>query len=85
MRRHAAGVSMQVKELERELGIDLVERRGNSVAITPAGQEIASRAETILHQVRELSDYAHQHQGVLPARCASGSFPPSRPIFCPRS
>ena len=37
-------LSMQIKELERELGVDLVERRGGSVAMTQVGHEIASRA-----------------------------------------
>ncbi|QRM29375.1 LysR family transcriptional regulator [Microvirga sp. VF16] len=76
-------LSMQIKELERELGVDLVERRGNSVAITPAGQEIASRAETILNQVRELSDYAHQYQGVLTGPLRLGIIPSIAPYLLP--
>ena len=76
-------LSMQVKELERELGVELVERRGNSVAITPAGQEIASRAEAILNQVRELSDYAHQHQGVLTGPLRLGIIPSIAPYLLP--
>jgi len=76
-------LSMQIKELERELGIELVERRGNSVAITPAGQEIASRAEAILNQVRELSDYAHQHQGVLTGPLRLGIIPSIAPYLLP--
>ncbi|MGO4526723.1 LysR substrate-binding domain-containing protein [Microvirga sp. 2MCAF35] len=76
-------LSMQIKELERELGIDLVERRGNSVAITPAGQEIAQRADAILNQVRELSDYAHQHQGVLTGPLRLGIIPSIAPYLLP--
>ncbi|EIM26963.1 LysR substrate-binding domain-containing protein [Microvirga lotononidis] len=76
-------LSMQIKELERELGIELVERRGNSVAITPAGQEIAQRAEAILNQVRELSDYAHQHQGVLTGPLRLGIIPSIAPYLLP--
>src|SRR5687768_11770320 len=68
-------LSMQIKELERELGVELVERRGNSVAITLAGQEIAARAEAILNQVRELSDYARQHHGILTGPLRLGIIP----------
>jgi LysR family hydrogen peroxide-inducible transcriptional activator len=77
-------LSMQVKELERELGIDLVERRGNSVALTPAGQEIAARAEAILHQVRELADYARQHHGVLTGPLRLGIIPSIAPYLLPK-
>ncbi|MBA1155485.1 LysR substrate-binding domain-containing protein [Microvirga mediterraneensis] len=76
-------LSMQIKELERELGIALVERRGNTVAITTAGQDIASRAEAILNQVRELSEYAHQHQGVLTGPLRLGIIPSIAPYLLP--
>ncbi|WP_114943240.1 LysR substrate-binding domain-containing protein [Microvirga calopogonii] len=76
-------LSMQIKELERELGIELVERRGSAVAITPAGQDIALRAEAILNQVRELSDYAHQHQGVLTGPLRLGIIPSIAPYLLP--
>jgi LysR family hydrogen peroxide-inducible transcriptional activator len=76
-------LSMQIKELEKELGLDLVERRGNSVALTLAGQEIASRAEAILSQVRELSDYARQHQGVLTGPLRLGIIPSIAPYLLP--
>lgn len=76
-------LSMQIKELERELGVELVERRGNTIAVTPAGQEIAARAETILSQVRELSDYARQHQGVLTGSLRLGIIPSIAPYLLP--
>ncbi|WP_262030388.1 LysR substrate-binding domain-containing protein [Microvirga sp. Mcv34] len=76
-------LSMQIKELERELGIALVERRGNAVAITPAGQDIAQRAEAILNQVRDLSDYAHQQQGVLTGPLRLGIIPSIAPYLLP--
>lgn len=76
-------LSMQIKELERELGVELVERRGNTVAITPIGQEIAARADAILNQVRELSDYARQHQGLLTGPLRLGIIPSIAPYLLP--
>ncbi|MBB3020187.1 LysR family hydrogen peroxide-inducible transcriptional activator [Microvirga lupini] len=76
-------LSMQIKELERELGVELVERRGNAIAVTPAGQEIAARAKAILSQVRELSDYARQHHGVLTGSLRLGIIPSIAPYLLP--
>ena len=76
-------LSMQIKELERELGVELVERRGNTIAVTPAGQEIAARAEAILSQVRELSDCARQHHGVLTGTLRLGIIPSVAPYLLP--
>ncbi len=76
-------LSMQIKELEQELGVELVERRGNAVALTMAGQEIAARAEGILAQVRELADYARQHQGVLTGPLRLGIIPSVAPYLLP--
>lgn len=76
-------LSMQIKDLERELGVELVERRGNTIAVTLAGQEIASRAEAILNQVRELSDFARQHQGVLTGPLRLGIIPSIAPYLLP--
>lgn len=76
-------LSMQIKEFERELGIELVERRGNSVVLTLAGQEIAGRAEAILTQVRELSELARQHHGVLSGPVRLGIIPSVAPYLLP--
>ncbi|WP_134499310.1 LysR substrate-binding domain-containing protein [Microvirga pakistanensis] len=76
-------LSMQIKELERELGVELVERRGNSVVLTRAGREIAERAEAILGQVRELAALARQHQGVLSGPVRLGMIPSVAPYLLP--
>ncbi|MGF9758489.1 LysR substrate-binding domain-containing protein [Microvirga sp. 0TCS3.31] len=76
-------LSMQIKELERELGVELVERRGNTIAVTPAGQEIAARSEAILSQVKELSDFARQHHGVLTGSLRLGIIPSIAPYLLP--
>ncbi|MEZ0172453.1 LysR substrate-binding domain-containing protein [Microvirga sp. TS319] len=76
-------LSMQIKELERELGVELAERRGNSVILTQAGREVAERAEAILGQVRELSELAGQHQGVLSNTVRLGIIPSVAPYLLP--
>jgi LysR family hydrogen peroxide-inducible transcriptional activator len=76
-------LSMQVKDLEQELGVVLVERRGNSVGLTLAGQEIAARAEAILAQVRELTDFACQQRGVLTGTLRLGIIPSVAPYLLP--
>ncbi|RDI62516.1 hydrogen peroxide-inducible genes activator [Microvirga subterranea] len=76
-------LSMQIKELEQELGIGLVERRGNAVALTLAGQEIAARAGAILTQVRELTDFACQQRGVLTGPLRLGIIPSVAPYLLP--
>lgn len=77
-------LSMQIKELERELGIELVERRGNSVVLSSAGQEVAGRAAAILGQVRELSEWARQHHGVLSGPMRLGIIPSVAPYLLPQ-
>ena len=48
-----SAVSQQLGALERELGYDLLERRGRSVHLTPAGLLLVERAEGILAQLAE--------------------------------
>ncbi|NIX75746.1 hydrogen peroxide-inducible genes activator [Microvirga terricola] len=76
-------LSMQIKELERELGIELVERRGNVVTLTAVGQEIAARAEAILADVRELAECARQQNGVLTGSLRLGIIPSVAPYLLP--
>ena len=53
-------LSMQIKELEAELGAQLVERRGKLVILTAAGGEIAKVARRILADISELETMADQ-------------------------
>lgn len=53
-------LSMQIKELEAGLGMQLVERRGKLVLLTAAGAEIAKVARRILADISELETMADQ-------------------------
>src|SRR6185437_8874379 len=67
-------LSMQVRELEREIGAALVERRPNDIALTDTGLEVAERAERILAATRDLVDFA-RHRDVLSGVLKLGIIP----------
>lgn len=46
-----SAVSQSIAQLETELGVDLVERRGRGVELTQAGRQLVQRAERILSEV----------------------------------
>lgn len=75
-------LSMQIQEMERELGVALVER-GRTIRLTDAGEEIAARAATILQQIEGLSDFASQRRGILTGRLRLGVIPSIAPYLLP--
>jgi len=77
-------LSMQVRELEREIGIELVERRSGEIALTDTGLEVARRAEQILAASRDLVDFA-RHRGVLTGTLRLGIIPTVAPYVLPRA
>ena len=76
-------LSMQVRELEREIGAELVERRPNEIALTDIGLEVAERAEHILAATRDLVDFA-RHRDLLSGRLKLGIIPTLAPYVLPR-
>jgi LysR family hydrogen peroxide-inducible transcriptional activator len=75
-------LSMQIRELERELGADLVERRPGEIAVTDTGLEVARRAERILAAARDLVDFA-RHRDVLSGPLKLGIIPTLAPYLLP--
>jgi DNA-binding transcriptional LysR family regulator len=53
MHLSAPAVSMQIKELEEELGLALFLRSGRKVALTPAGEAFRIYADKVLSALRE--------------------------------
>src|ERR1700677_1701 len=47
-------LSMQIRDLEKELGVELVERRPGEAALTDVGLEVARARERVLPAPREL-------------------------------
>jgi LysR family hydrogen peroxide-inducible transcriptional activator len=75
-------LSMQVRELEREIGTELVERRSSDIALTETGLEVARRAEHILAATRDLVDFA-RHRDVLTGKLRLGIIPTLAPYVLP--
>jgi LysR family hydrogen peroxide-inducible transcriptional activator len=75
-------LSMQVRELERGIGAELVERRTGEIALTETGLEVERRAEHILAATRDLIDFA-RHRGVLTGKLRLGIIPTLAPYVLP--
>jgi LysR family transcriptional regulator, hydrogen peroxide-inducible genes activator len=76
-------LSMQIQELEKELGLQLLERRPKGVQLTTEGREIALRASRILAEVRDLGDFARQHASPLSGPLHLGVIPSVAPYVLP--
>ncbi len=77
-------LSMQVQELERSLGVQLLERGRNGVILTEGGKEIAERAARVLADVRDIIDAARRQGDVLSGPLALGVIPSLAPYILPR-
>ena len=77
-------LSMQIKELEEELGAALFERRPGEVVLTPLGHEIAARASSILLAVNDLGAIAKHRTRVLAGPLSLGIIPTLAPYILPR-
>jgi DNA-binding transcriptional LysR family regulator len=68
-----SAISQQLSALERELGYELLERRGRSVHLTPAARLLVDRSESILAQLAEAEAEAKAVAGAAgpPLRIAS--------------
>ncbi len=76
-------LSMQIQELERELGVKLVER-GRTVRLTDAGEEVARRTAHILAEIHGLADLGASRRAPLTGRLRLGVIPSIAPYVLPR-
>lgn len=76
-------LSMQVRELEAELGGPLVERTSGGASLTALGREVVARGARILAAVRELDDLARIHGEVLSGPIRLGVIPSIAPFLLP--
>jgi len=76
-------LSLQIQELERNLGVDLVERSKAAIGLTEAGREIAARATRILADIGDLEDFSRQSGRLLTGPLRLGVIPSVGPYLLP--
>jgi LysR family hydrogen peroxide-inducible transcriptional activator len=77
-------LSMQIRELEKFLGVELVERRLRDIVLTDIGIEVVRRGGRVLAESRDLVDFARHHGRPLTGRLRLGVIPTIAPYLLPR-
>jgi LysR family hydrogen peroxide-inducible transcriptional activator len=76
-------LSVQIRELEEALGVQLFERSPRQVRLTAFGTEFALRVRSVLRSVDELGDLARASRGGLAGRLRIGVIPTIAPYLLP--
>jgi LysR family hydrogen peroxide-inducible transcriptional activator len=76
-------LSTQIRKLERELGVDLVERNPRHVVLTDAGQRVVQRARVMLAEADKIRGIALQAQDPEAGSLRLGLFPTLAPYLLP--
>ena len=76
-------LSMQIKELEAQLGTELFDRSTRSLRLTGLGEDFADRVRDILRAVDELGDLARAAQTGLSGPLRIGVIPTVAPYLLP--
>lgn len=77
-------LSMQIAELERTLGVKVVERRPGEVFLTEIGRDIVRRGDELLTAARDLVDFARHRTRPLTGRLTLGVIPSLAPYLLPK-
>lgn len=75
--------SVAIKELEIQLGAQLVDRTNKSVTITRLGREVANHARHCIRDVEYLTEIARSNQESLTGRLNMGVIPTIAPFVLP--
>jgi len=76
-------LSTQIRKLEEELGLPLVERAPRKVMLTPAGQDAAARARVIVAEVEQMKEAARRSRDPEAGAVRLGIFPTLGPYLLP--
>jgi LysR family hydrogen peroxide-inducible transcriptional activator len=76
-------LSTQIKKLEEELGVQLVERSPKNIMLTPVGEEIAARARLVLSDIDQIRSVARRSGNPADGVLRLGLFPTLAPYFLP--
>jgi LysR family transcriptional regulator, hydrogen peroxide-inducible genes activator len=77
-------LSMQIRALEKDLGVALVERRHGDIALTETGRELARRGESVLAGAQDLVALARRRSAPLTGTLGIGVIPTLAPYVLPK-
>ncbi len=77
-------LSTGLKELETTLGVQLVERDKQTVALTKVGEEVVARARQVLVAAEDLSDFASDASRSMHGQLRLGVIPTIAPFVLPK-
>ncbi len=76
-------LSTQIKKLEDELGVILIERNNKQVLLTDVGEQIIAKSRQILKNVDEVREIASQHKEPDAGRITLAAIPTLAPYLLP--
>jgi LysR family transcriptional regulator, hydrogen peroxide-inducible genes activator len=76
-------LSTQIRKLEEELGVALVERAPRHIMLTPAGRDAAERARRIVSDIEDMREAARRSQNPEAGAVRLGIFPTLGPYLLP--
>ncbi|WP_376696113.1 LysR substrate-binding domain-containing protein [Wenzhouxiangella sp. EGI_FJ10305] len=76
-------LSTQIRKLEEELEVQLVERHPRQVMLTPVGEEIVGRARTLIGEMEAIRAIARRSHDPHSGTVRIGIFPTLAPYFLP--
>ncbi len=78
-------LSTQIRKLEDELGVSLVERAPRKVMLTPIGHDIVERARRVVGDVEQIRESARRSQDPEAGTVRLGVFPTLGPYLLPHA
>ena len=76
-------LSTQIRKLEEELGVSLVERAPRQIMLTPIGEDIAHRARHVLRDIEHIKTAARRSKNPATGTIRLGIFPTLAPYLLP--
>lgn len=77
-------LSTQIKKLEDELGVVLIERTNRQVMLTPVGERIVAQAQRVLREVNQMVHIAQAYQDPFGGEFRLGIIPTVAPYLLPK-
>ena len=76
-------LSGQIKKLEEELGVAIIERTNRTVKVTPIGEKPLLHAHQMIEQAEAMVELAQAHQDLMVGSLRVGAIPTLSPYLMP--